>query len=123
MKSTHRSREVQQIKLLAIRIQRLIEIVKRKKLAISFEPSMKILSRILKIVIDNGPKGRTALSLGANLNYERLAKHLVWLEQRGMVKSIIEDDKINFGLTEKGRAFASMILYKSKQISHDKMKN
>ncbi|MHB8602814.1 MAG: winged helix-turn-helix domain-containing protein [Nitrosotalea sp.] len=123
MKSTHRSREVQQIKLLAIRIQRLIEIVKSKKLAISFEPSMKILSRILKIVIDNGPKGRTSLSLDANLNYERLAKHLVWLEQRGMVKSIIEDDKINFGLTEKGRAFASMILYKSKQISHDKMKN
>ncbi len=112
MKDTHSSREAQQIKLLAIRLRKITEIIKSKKLAGSFEPSMKTLSRILKIMVDSGPEAKTNLSLDANLNYARLAKHIVWLEKKGFVKSTIKDNKINFGLTEKGRIFASMILDK-----------
>lgn len=110
MKDTHTSREAQQIKLLAMRLRKITAIIKSKKLSGSFEPSMQTLSRILKIMVDSGPDAKTNLSLGANLNYTRLANHIVWLEKKGFVKSIITDNRINCGLTEKGRIFASMIL-------------
>ena len=76
---------------------------------IAMKPSMKILIRIVESMIKNGSEGKTSLSLGTNLNYARLAKHIVWLEKKGLVESIIEDSKINVGLTEKGRLFASTI--------------
>ncbi len=110
MKDTHGTRETQQIKLLADRLKKITEIIKQKKLSQNFEPSMKTLSRILKIMVDNGPDAKTSLSLGANLNYARLAKHIVWLEKKGFVKSTVDDSKINVGLSEKGRIFASMLL-------------
>ena len=86
-----------------------IDIVKSKKLASSFEPSMKTLSRILKTMINNGPEAKTSLSLDTNLNYARLAKHIVWLEKKGLVESTIDNSKINVGLTDKGRVFASTL--------------
>ncbi|HZS72964.1 MAG TPA: hypothetical protein VFA69_00530, partial [Candidatus Nitrosotalea sp.] len=73
MKSTHVTRESQQIKLLEARLKKMTKIVQGKKLSQNFEPSMKTLSRILKIMVDNGPDAKTSLSLGANLNYARLA--------------------------------------------------
>jgi len=109
MKSTHVTREAQQIKLLSDRLKKIAAIVKGKKLSNTFEPSMKTLSRILKIMVDNGPDAKTSLSLGANLNYARLAKHIVWLEKKGFVKSTVDDSKINVGLSEKGRIFASTL--------------
>jgi len=109
MKSTHRTRESQQIKLLEDRLRKITVIVKSKKLSQNFEPSMKTLSRILKIMVDNGPDAKTSLSLGANLNYARLAKHIVWLEKKGFVKSTVDDSKINVGLSEKGRIFADTL--------------
>ena len=86
-----------------------IDLVKNKKLEPDFEPSMKTLSRILKTMVRNGPEAKTSLSLGANLNYARLAKHIVWLEKKGFVKSTIDKSKINVGLTEKGRLFATTL--------------
>lgn len=109
MKDTHVIRESQQIKLLEDRIAKMIKIVKSKKLAPNFEPSMKALSRIVAFITENGAEGKTQLSLGTNLNYARLAKHIVWLEKKGLVELIIEDNKINVGLTTNGREFASII--------------
>jgi len=86
-----------------------LDIIKEKKLEPNFEPSMKTLSRIFKSMTDNGPEAKTSLSLDANLNYARLAKHIVWLEQKGLVESTIDKSKINVGLTPKGRIFASTI--------------
>ena len=86
-----------------------IKIFKKKKIPYAFEPSMKILIRIVESMIRNGAEGKTSLSLGTNLNYARLAKHIAWLEKKGLVESIIEDAKINVGLTQKGRIFASTI--------------
>lgn len=80
-----------------------------KKLELSFEPSMKTLSRIMKAMTKNGPEGKTQLSIHTNLNYTRLAKHIVWLEKKGLVKSTIDKSKIKVGLTEKGRVFASAL--------------
>ena len=109
MKNTHTIREAQQIKLLENRIAKIIKIVKSKKLEPSFEPSMKTLSRIMKVMMENSAKGKTQLSLDTNLNYARLAKHIVWLEKKGLAKSTIEDNKINVALTTNGREFGSMI--------------
>jgi predicted transcriptional regulator len=109
MKDTHTIREDQQIKLLENRLAKIIKIVKSKKLETSFEPSMKTLSRIMIVMMENGTKGKTQLSLDANLNYARLAKHIVWLEKKGLAKSTIEDNKISVTLTTNGREFASVI--------------
>jgi predicted transcriptional regulator len=86
-----------------------VDIIKNKKLEPDFEPSMKTLSRILKSMTDNGPEAKTSLSVDTNLNYTRLAKHIVWLEKKGFVESTIDKSKINVGLTEKGRVFASTL--------------
>lgn len=75
-----------------------------------FEPSMKTLVRILKTITEGGPKAKTNLSLDTHLQYSRLAKHIVWLEKKGLVESKIDKSKINVSLTEKGRVFASTIL-------------
>ena len=87
----------------------ILEIVKKKILAPNFDPSMKTLLRILKSMTENDAGGKTQLSLDTNLNYARLAKHIVWLEKKGLVKSTIEDNKINVALTASGRKFASTI--------------
>ncbi len=86
-----------------------INIVKNKILEPDFEPSMKTLLRIVESMKKNGSDGKTSLSLDTNLNYARLAKHIVWLEKKGLVESTIDKSKINVGLTEKGRVFASTI--------------
>jgi len=86
-----------------------VNIIKKKKLEPNFEPSMKTLSRILKTMTDNGPEAKTSLSLDTNLNYARLARHIVWLEQKGLVESTIDKSKINVGLTPKGRVFAATL--------------
>ena len=88
---------------------RIIDIVKKKKIESDFEPSMKTLLRMMKAMTENGSKGKTQLSLHTNLNYTRLAKHIVWLEKKGLVESTIDKSKINVGLTEKGRIFASTL--------------
>ncbi len=109
MKKVHVIRETQQIKMLESEIKKAIKFIKNKKLGASFEPSMKAILRIMKTIIENGAKGKTQLSLDTNLNYTRLAKHIVWLEKKGLVESTIEDNKIEVISTEKGKVFASMI--------------
>jgi predicted transcriptional regulator len=86
-----------------------IDIIKNKKLEPDFEPSMKTLSRIITKIIANGNKGKTELSSNANLNYSRLAKHIVWMEKKGLVESLVDKSKIKVSLTPKGRDFASII--------------
>ena len=96
---------------------KILDNVKSKKLEPTFEPSMKTLSRILKTMVENGPEAKTSLSRYTNLNYARLAKHIVWLEKKGLVESKIEDNKINVVLTTSGRVFASTISKVSRHIS------
>lgn len=96
--------------LLPSKHAKIIEIVTKKKIDPDFEPSMKTLSRILKTMINKGPEAKTSLSLDTNLNYTRLAKHIVWLEKKGLAKSTIDGSKINVGLTANGRIFALTIL-------------
>ncbi|HZS74791.1 MAG TPA: winged helix-turn-helix domain-containing protein [Candidatus Nitrosotalea sp.] len=85
-------------------------IMKNNPIEQDFEPSMKTLLRILKTMTNNRSEGKTCLARDTNLNYARLAKHIVWLEKKGLVESVIDDQKINVVLTQKGRTFGTMII-------------
>jgi predicted transcriptional regulator len=71
-----------------------------------FKPSIDILSRIMKVLLENHSTGKTNLSQRTNVNYVRLSKHLKWLEKRNLVELVVEEDKIVIILTESGRKFA-----------------
>ncbi|HSA76965.1 winged helix-turn-helix domain-containing protein [Nitrosarchaeum koreense] len=88
---------------------KVVEILKTKSLVPTFDPSMKTLMRIVKFMTENSSGGKTQLALDTKLNYARLAKHLVWMEKKGLVESIIDDNKINVSLTKTGRDFAEVI--------------
>ncbi|MHA7733606.1 winged helix-turn-helix domain-containing protein [Nitrosopumilus sp. S6] len=83
--------------------------IKCIKLESSFKPSMTSLLRIFKVLTENGAKGKTQLSHDANLNYSRLAKHVIWMENKGFIKSTIKDNKINIVLTKNGHEFSHLI--------------
>lgn len=71
-----------------------------------FEPSMKILPRIMRIILENDSMTRTTLSQVANLNYSRLCKYVVWMEKKSFIEFVISDGKLTIKLTENGREFA-----------------
>ncbi|HET6457300.1 MAG TPA: winged helix-turn-helix domain-containing protein [Nitrosopumilaceae archaeon] len=75
-----------------------------------FNPSMKILLRILRNMTENGADVKTSLAIKTNLNYARLAEHIVWLEKKGLVKSTRDKSKINVALTQQGRIFVTMLV-------------
>ncbi|MCV0392087.1 MAG: hypothetical protein K5790_02205 [Nitrosopumilus sp.] len=88
---------------------KVIQILKTKSLAATFDPSMKTLMRIVKFMMEHPSGGKTQLALDTKLNYARLAKHIVWMEKKGLVESTIEENKINITLTKTGRDFAKLI--------------
>ena len=61
---------------------RVVEILKTKSIVSTFDPSMKTLMRIVKFMTENSSEGKTQMALDTNLNYARLAKHIVWMEKR-----------------------------------------
>jgi len=75
-----------------------------------FEPSMKVILRIMRTMTEDGSINRTDLAHDANLNYGRLRRHIVWLEEKGLVKSITRDTKTNVVLTQQGRIFLTMFV-------------
>lgn len=77
-----------------------------KKEKSEFEPSMKILPRIMKMILENNSITRTNLAQTTNLNYARLCKYVVWLDQKSFTEFVIEDGKLTIRLTESGREFA-----------------
>jgi predicted transcriptional regulator len=74
-----------------------------------FQPNIKLLYRIAKAIIENNSLGKTALSQKANINYVILMKHLAWLDEKGLIESIINDGKVHIKFGEKGRQFADQL--------------
>ncbi len=75
----------------------------------SFEPSMKILSRIMQVMSERNSIQRTTLSLETNIQYSRLSKHLEWLEKKRLIESFVEEGKIFLKLSSVGLAFSSSL--------------
>ena len=89
-------------------MQKLIQ-KKRGKRIRDFKPSMKLLTRIMRVMLEKNSMVRTSLSQEANINYSRLVKHLVWLKQKGLAEFAVEKGKANVVLTANGREFATTI--------------
>jgi predicted transcriptional regulator len=83
--------------------------VSNKKIDDDFEPSMKMIIRIINSIVHKGTKTKTDLSIDTSLNYTRLVKHVIWMEKKGLVKSIVENSKIKVDLTNKGKLFGMTI--------------
>jgi predicted transcriptional regulator len=71
-----------------------------------FDPSIKLLLRIMKVILEHNFIGRTALAQKANVSYDRLSKHLEWLQQKSFVELFIDDGKIYVRLNAIGTEFA-----------------
>ncbi len=84
----------------------------RSELVRRFEPSIKILMRIIKIILEQNIIGRTVLSLEANINYATLVKHLEWLENKSLIELVIIEGKINVKLTEEGQQLCTAVQYR-----------
>ncbi|MEM2160420.1 MAG: winged helix-turn-helix domain-containing protein [Candidatus Nitrosotenuis sp.] len=78
--------------------------IKREKS--EFEPSKKLLPRIMQVLLENNSLNRTALAQAANLNYATLCRYVMWLNQKSLVAFAIVDDKFTVTLTEAGRDLA-----------------
>ncbi|HMK32604.1 MAG TPA: winged helix-turn-helix domain-containing protein [Nitrosopumilaceae archaeon] len=85
----------------------------REKISIEsdrgFEPNIKILLRIIKIILEKNVIGRTTLSLEANINYSTLTKYFEWLESKSLIELVIIEGKINVKLTDVGKDFAAQL--------------
>lgn len=77
-----------------------------KKLDSKFEPSIKILLRIMRSIREHNNIGRTALAMESNINYAVLSKYIEWLKREYVIEMVLVDGKANIAMTEKGREFA-----------------
>jgi predicted transcriptional regulator len=75
----------------------------------NFEPSMKILSRILKVILEKNSIGKTSLSEESNVNYVKLQRYLQWLEEKRLVEIVIKGGRVHIILSHKGREFTTML--------------
>lgn len=77
-----------------------------EKLDLNFEPSIKILLRIMRSIHEHNHIGRTALAMESNINYTILSRYIKWLEEKSVIKLVIIGGKANITMTEKGREFS-----------------
>ena len=90
-------------------IQRITHEFWNEKSNNAFSPSMKILSRIIKVMLEKNSIQRTSLSLETNIQYSRLSRHLEWLERKKLIESFVEEGKIFLKLSSLGREFAPSV--------------
>ena len=86
-------------------MQNILEGSQREKES-NFVPSVKFLSRIMKIILERNSVVKTNLSQDANINYTRLVNHIDWLERKDLVKFVVQDGKVKVVLTGTGRDLA-----------------
>jgi predicted transcriptional regulator len=83
--------------------------ISNKQLDTTFEPSMKMVIRIIDTIAKEGAKTKTDLSQDTSLNYTRLVKHVMWMEKKGLVESSVTNSRIKVNLTDKGKYFGDTI--------------
>ncbi|WP_337862022.1 winged helix-turn-helix domain-containing protein [Nitrososphaera sp.] len=74
-----------------------------------FEPSFRVICRILKILLERGAVSKTVLSQAAGINYSRLLRHLDWLDHRQIIELMVERHKVLVRLTRRGKEFALIL--------------
>jgi predicted transcriptional regulator len=74
----------------------------------NFKPSVKNIIRISD-ALKKGTTTKTQLAHDTKLNYTRLVKHIVWMEKKGFIKTVIVKNKIKIDMTENGKEFSSTL--------------
>jgi predicted transcriptional regulator len=93
--------------MISLNAHGMVHVTDRSKKA--FEPSMKILARISKIMLESGLIVKLPLSQKGRINYRRLNKHLDWMAKKHLIEAVLEDGKMKLRLTQKGREFAATL--------------
>ncbi len=75
---------------------------RRTKTLSRYRSQAGIVYDILNTIAEEGPTSPTRIMYGARLPYDRLKNMLEHLEEQGLVKKIIEDDRVFYDLTPKG---------------------
>jgi len=79
-----------------------------------FIPNMRVLLRVLAHLLD-GPTTLTKIRAKTKLNHTKYKAYVEWLEDRGIIESVIEKHKARMCLTKEGREVALVLLgYKRK---------
>lgn len=50
------------------------------------KPDLYVLARVIKTLKERGRTNRTSLATSTGLSYDRLAKYLVWMSEKGLVQ-------------------------------------
>jgi predicted transcriptional regulator len=75
-------------------------------------PDIIVISRILEQLWKcSGPILKTRLQLAANLNYDILLKYLDWMQERGLVSFVMNDDHEAVAITPKGQEAYRQLVY------------
>ena len=75
---------------------------RRAKTLSRYRSQAGIVYDILNTIAEEGPMSPTRIMYGARLPYDRLKNMLEHLEEQGLVKKIVEDDRVFYDLTPKG---------------------
>ncbi|WP_075054455.1 winged helix-turn-helix transcriptional regulator [Nitrososphaera viennensis] len=75
----------------------------------NFYPSLRVISKILRILLENPTITRTDLCQKAGLNYSRFLNHLDWLGQKGIIELKLDSCRVVVTLTKNGREFTMML--------------
>ncbi len=75
---------------------------RRTKTLSRYRSQAGIVYDILNTIAEEGPTSPTRIMYGARLPYDRLKNMLEHLEEQGLVKKIVEDDRVFYDLTPKG---------------------
>lgn len=71
---------------------------------------MSLLKKIVKVMVEENPIGRTSLAQAANVHYSRLVEQLAWLEHKHYVGIVFRNGKVTYSLTHEGREFAMKLM-------------
>ncbi len=63
------------------------------------KPDLYVLARVIKVLKERSRINRTALATAAGMSYDRLAKYLVWMSDKGLIRFDSDD---NVSLTKQG---------------------
>ncbi|OYT53129.1 hypothetical protein B6U66_00065 [Candidatus Bathyarchaeota archaeon ex4484_135] len=68
-----------------------------------YRSRLRIISDILSVLAEEGGSaGPTRILYGANLSHDRLVRYLAEMEQKGLVRRVVDDGKTRYEMTEKG---------------------
>jgi len=69
-----------------------------------YRSKLRIIADILTVISEEGGSaGPTRILYGANLSHDRLVRYLSEMEEKELVRKLVDDGRTRYAITEKGR--------------------